>query len=308
MCAKKQSKLNRPIQEDSFQNIHKNYPNLTHKQKEVLDILLSNPEGVCYISLSELSRHAGVSEVTILRMCKRLGFHNFVELKEAFRAHTKRLVRNFMETSYFSLDLPVSELKDKDAVMQQVLDGARAQSAEFYDSLSIQKILKTSRQILQAKTVLICGQGVSAVVAEYFYRRLSPLIPNAILMRPEDLDSVQASLAKLCPGDHIIAISFPRYYAAMQNIVRFAQYRGASVTAITDSLNAPVVTSESINYLCNTATRVFYNSYSLPIELVNIISSGVVLEMGEDYDKLVLSAHEVIHFINESDPSHNPYV
>lgn len=301
-----QEESGRPMQEDSFQNINQNYQNLTRKQKEILDLLLANPEGVCYVSLSELSRRTGGSEVTILRMCKRLGFASFVELKQAFRTHTERLVKSFMETSYFSLDLPSTERKDKEGVLQQILDGARAQSIAFYDTLSKQKILKTARRILQAQTVLICGQGVSAVAADYFYRRLSPLIANAVLVRPEDMDSVQASLIKLRPGDHVIAISFPRYYAAMGNIVRFAEHRGANVTAITDCTDSPVVTHDSVNYLCDTATRVFYNSYSLPIELVNLIASGVVLEMGEDYDRLVSSAHEVIHFINESDSSQKP--
>ncbi len=291
------------MQDDSFQSINKNYHNLTKKQKEILNMLLSNPEGVCYVSLSELSRNTRVSEVTILRMCKRLGFQNFVELKQAFRVHTERLVKNFLETSYFSLDLPSAERADREGVMQQILDGARTQSAAFYDTLQKEKILKTSRLILQAKTVLICGQGVSAVVADYFYRRLSPLIPNAIAVRPEDMDNVQANLIKLRPGDHVIAISFPRYYAAMRSIVQFAEYRGANITAITDDRNSPVVTPNSENYFCNTSTRVFYNSYSLPIELVNLIASGVVLEMGEDYDRLVSSAHEVIHFINESGSS-----
>jgi DNA-binding MurR/RpiR family transcriptional regulator len=294
------------MQEDSFQNINQNYNNLTRKQKEILDTLLANPEDVCYVALSELSRRTGVSEVTILRMCKRLGFRSFVELKQAFRAHTERLVKNFMETSYFSLDLPSAEREDKENVLQRIMDSGRAQSARFYDTLSKQKILKTSRLILRAKTVLICGQGVSAVVADYFYRRLSPLIPNAVSVRPEDMDNVQASLIKLRPGDHVIAISFPRYYAAMRNIVQFAEYRGAGITAITDRPDSPVVTPNSVNYLCGTATQVFYNSYSLPIELVNLIASGVVLEMGEDYDRLVSSAHEVIHFINESESRRNP--
>jgi len=294
------------VPDDSFQNINKNYQNLTRKQKEILDMLLSNPEDVCYISLKDLSERSNVSEVTILRMCKRLGFKNFIELKKAFRVHTERLVKNFMETSYFSLDLPVAQRENKWAVMQQILQNARTQSNEFYSTVQTKNILQTARLILQAKTVLICGQGASSVVSEYFYRRISPLISNAVLVHPEDMDNVQASLVKLHPDDHVIAISFPRYYTAMRNIVQYAEYRGANVTAITDNLESPVVTPNSINYLCDTATEVFYNSYSLPIELVNLIASGMVLEMGENYDKLVSDAHEVIHFINESDSEQNP--
>ena len=197
--------------EDSFQNINRNYNNLTRKQKELLDMLLANPEDVCYISLCELSKRSNVSEVTILRMCRRLGFRNFIDLKKAFREHTEHLVKNFMETSYFSLDLPAAERGDKEAAMEQIVKNARAQSAEFFNRLPSRQILKTARLILRAKTVLICGQGVSSVVSEYFFRRISPLIPNAILVHPEDMDNVKANLIKLRQGDQVIAISFPRY-------------------------------------------------------------------------------------------------
>nr|WP_319488937.1 MurR/RpiR family transcriptional regulator [uncultured Caproiciproducens sp.] len=286
---------------DTFGNINKNYHNLTRKQKDILDFLMLNPEDVCYISLKDLSKRTMASEVTILRMCKRLGFDSFIDMKKAFRIHTERLVKNFLETSYFSLDMPISNQSDKKGAMEQICQTASQQGNEFYSTVQPDEILKAARQILQAKTVLICGEGVSAIVADFFYRRISPLIPNAILVHPEDMDNVQANLVKLRPGDHMIAISFPRYYSPMQNIVQYAEYKGATVTSITDSINSPVVTQKSLNFLCKTSTKVFYNSFSLPIELVNLIASGIVLEMGTRYDELVADAHEVIHFINEAE-------
>lgn len=291
------------MEEKSFQRISAHYTELTNKQKELLDSLLGSPEDVCYITLKALSKRSGVSEVTILRMCKRLGFDSFVELKKAFREHTERLVKNNMEVTHFSLDLPQAERGDKQGLLHQIIDSAEQQSHHFFAEMPVEKVLLTAREILAAKTVLICGQGVSGIVAEYFYRRISPLVQNAILMHPEDIDNVQANLAKLRPGDHVIAISFPRYYTAMQNIALYAEHIGARITAVTDSKSSPIITKSSTNYLCETSTKVFYNNYSLPMELVNLVASGIVLEMGSGYDHLVAKAHEVIHFINEAQGS-----
>lgn len=287
--------------DDSFQSINQNYHNLTRKQKEILDVLLTNPENVCYISLKDLSERTQASEVTILRMCKRLGFENFIEMKKAFRVHTERLVKNFLKTNYFPLNLPASEAGDRSVVMREICSDAKARSEEFYSSVRPDDILLAAQRILSAKNVLICGQGASAVVADFFFRRLSPLVPNAIFVHPEDMDNVQSGLLKLQKGDNVIAVTFPRYYTAIRDIVQFAEYRGAAVTAITDGKDSPAVTKNSLNFLCNTMTKVFYNSFSLPIELVNLISSGVVLEMGPAYDELVSRSHEVIHFINEKE-------
>lgn len=283
----------------SFQNIGEHYADLTRRQKELLDLLLANPEGVCYATLKELSERCGVSEVTILRMCKRLGFDSFVELKQVFREHTERLVKNNTEATFFSLNLPAAERGDKAEALRQIMENGRQQSNRFFDAVPEEKLLKTARDLIAARTVLICGQGISGLVAEYLYRRISPLLSHAILVKPEDIDSVQASLCKLQPKDQVVAISFPRYFDSVQKLVLYAEHIGAGVTTITNAMDSPVVTPGSTNYLCNTATKVFYNSYSLPMELVNLIASAIVLEMESGYDSLVAKAHEVIHYIND---------
>jgi DNA-binding MurR/RpiR family transcriptional regulator len=86
----------------------------------------------------------------------------------------------------------------------------------------------------------------------------------------------------------------------VHNIAEYAEYKGATVSTITNSLDSPAVTNNSLNFICNTSTKLFYNSLALPIALVNLIASCIVIEMGSQYDKLISDTNEVFHFINNN--------
>lgn len=278
--------------------IEQNYGNLTRKQKEVLDILLANQENVGYASLKELSAETKASEVTILRMCRKLGFENYIEFRQAFRDHTEHLLENVLKAGNFPMILPTSIPGDRISAISEICQDAHTRSEEFYNLIRPEDIQLAASRILQAKTVLICVQGSADVLAEFLFRRLNPLVKMVAVVQMEDLASVQANLLKLREGDNVIVIDFPRYYMSVRNIVQFAEHVGATVTAVTDEENSPVVSKNSLNFFCSTKTKVFYNSYSLPMEIMNLIASGVVLEMGSAYNELVLRSHELVHSIN----------
>jgi Transcriptional regulators len=283
---------------DSIQKIYVNYQKLTRKQKQIADYLLANPESVCYISLKELGERTSSSEVTILRMCTKLGFSNYVDLKQSFRLHTKQLVKNLSESSIYPGDIHLSENGDKKQLLQKITENEFEKSMDFYKNLDIDNILKASERILSAHTVLIFGQSSSKIAADFFCKRLISIGINAISIDPEDIDSVQGRLAKLVEGDNVILFSFPRYYRPIHNIAEYANSKGASITTITDSLESPAVLDSSLNFLCQTSTKIFYNSFSLPFALVNLIVTGIALEMGPQYGNIIAKTHEIIHFIN----------
>ena len=66
---------------------------LTAKQRSIASYLLEAPDEVSYLTLKELSVRTRASEVSVLRLCKALGFDSFIALKEALRAHTQEAFR-----------------------------------------------------------------------------------------------------------------------------------------------------------------------------------------------------------------------
>ncbi|MCI1966413.1 MAG: MurR/RpiR family transcriptional regulator [Oscillospiraceae bacterium] len=284
---------------NSIETLKNNYHTLTRKQKAIADYLLANPETVCYITLRELSQRTSATEVTILRMCKRLGFKNYIDLKKAFRAHTLHLIHDLDAPNYLVPKESFSEPDEKARIIQQICKSEFNASKEFYQFVDPSLILQAAKLLLKAKQILIVGQGISRIVSQFLYNRIVPLGVNASLLDPMDMSNVQARLSKLFDGDVVVTISFPQYCTPVRNIAQYAEIRGASVIAITDNpQKSPAVTQKSLNFLCNTSTKVFYNSLSLPFALVNLIASGIVLEMGTEYRRKVEESNEIIHFVS----------
>lgn len=286
---------------DLINIIEENYGDLTKRQREIADYMLTNPESICYISLKELSRRTTSSEVTILRMCKQLGFKNFLDLKKAFREHTKRVIKNLKGTDLVVPDISLANPGNKIHLLREISDSESERSKAFYKGLDHKLILKASESILSASEVLIVGNELSALLGQFLYRRLVLLGINVKLIHPEDMDHVRASLSRLKPRDQLIAITFPRYYRPIRNIVRYAEEQGALVMAITDSLESPAVTDNSLNFICPSSTKLFYNSPTLPIAIINLIASGVVIQMGPRYESMLEDTKNIVRYIDEQD-------
>lgn len=286
---------------DLIKIIEESYGNLTNRQRAIADFMLANPESICYISLKEFSERTKSSEVTILRMCKELGFKSFLDLKKAFREHTKRVIKTLKGTDLLVPDISLSNPGNKIHLLRQISDNESESSKVFYKGLDYNLILKASESILSANEVLIVGNGLSALIGQFLYRRLVLLGINVKLIQPEDMDHVRASLTRLKPHDQLIAITFPRYYQQIRNIVRYAEEKSAHVITITDSLESPVVTGNSLNFICPSSTKLFYNSPSLPIAIINLIASGVVIQMGPRYENMLEDTRNIVRYIDEQD-------
>lgn len=57
------------------------YPTLRPAEQRVAQRILKSPEEVVYLSITELAKLAEVSDATVVKFCKRLGYKGFQEFK-----------------------------------------------------------------------------------------------------------------------------------------------------------------------------------------------------------------------------------
>ena len=65
----------------SFSDLILEKEKLTAKQKKIFDYMLNNPDDCCYMTIRQLSKRVGVTEVSILRMCRNLGFEGYSDFR-----------------------------------------------------------------------------------------------------------------------------------------------------------------------------------------------------------------------------------
>lgn len=61
--------------------IKENYKNIFLAEKKVADFILENPEKAVNANVSELANYSGVSDATVIRFCKHIGYEGYYELR-----------------------------------------------------------------------------------------------------------------------------------------------------------------------------------------------------------------------------------
>lgn len=57
-----------------LETIKQNYNNIFLAEKKVADFILDYPEKAVNANVSELANYSGVSDATVIRLCKHIGF------------------------------------------------------------------------------------------------------------------------------------------------------------------------------------------------------------------------------------------
>lgn len=274
---------------DVIQRIHSLYPEMTKKQKSIADYLLEFPEDISYITLAQLSRATSSSELTLLRFCQKVGYPNFLELKNAFREYTQNMVKLLSSPQYFVPDTTITDADGKSELLRQICREEADASREFFSSLDLLSIISAAEAVRKAKRIFICAHDISHILAEFLLARLKLLYFDAYLIELGDLSDTEDKLDKLTPDDLVIFIAFPKYYYPLSSIAKNAFSHGSVILTITDSISSPTVQYSKHILLCHTATRVFYNSLNLPMALANLLLSYLVIDLGPDYRSRDLS-------------------
>ncbi len=64
-----------------IETIRDNYQQIFSAEKKVADFILENPEKAVNANVSELAIFSGVSDATVIRLCKHIGYQGYYQLK-----------------------------------------------------------------------------------------------------------------------------------------------------------------------------------------------------------------------------------
>ena len=285
---------------DVIQNIRDKYAGMTKKQKDIADRMLADPESLSFITLKELSADVHVSEMTILNACSYLGYANFNELKYEFRKYlldSRKLIVQ-QENGYASPYIPKRDLGNPEDFLMQICQEEMAMLHSFYSQLDPAAYFEAADLMLNRRFVILCGRGVSLQAAEFMSIRLSLLGIPSMIVNTELNDSIQAVLPLICEGTLLVAFSFPDYYFMTTTLVEYAKQKGADVLGITDNPRSDIAPLCSANLYAPTGTRLFLNTISSVLMLVNTLTSAVSIAQNAGVEKLNTAADDFSAFFH----------
>lgn len=268
-----------------LERIEDNYQKLTRKQKQIADYMKEHAENMAFITLKELSQAVGVTEITVLNMCKTLGYESFNEVKYEFRKYVSSTREEFYEDNdYFNTKIPEYELTEKEKLLMEICHEEKVLVDELVKNFDSREMFRIADFFFQYPKIILCGRGISYLLCESIGSVLAEAQIPTIKVNTELNDNVYAMLPLLDEKTLLVAISFPDYYFMTQKVAELAKKNKAMVLGITDSKESSINWIADEVLIAGSTTRLALNTLSAPMALATLLTSAIKIK-SEDKSK-----------------------
>jgi DNA-binding MurR/RpiR family transcriptional regulator len=238
--------------------------------------VLEAPDRVIYQSISELAENAGISEPTVLRFCRALGFRGFHDLKIQLAQDLVPEVKNIHED--------VMPADDGAALIRKVFNANAIAISDTQDTLDPTLVDRAIRVLARAARIEFIGFGGSAVVAMDAYHKFFRL---GVACGWQDDPHMQVMSAALMNSRCVVvAISHSGSSKDIVESLKIAKGAGATTIAIVSHRKSPVVSMVDIP-LCVHAKETGFKPEPMSSRIahlcvIDVLAVGVALKRSED--------------------------
>src|SRR5690606_2749811 len=214
-------------------------PGLTGGQRKVAELLAREPELAAFASAQQVADRAGVSQATVSRACRALGFPGYTQLQEQVRGLlvTGRTLQRYYEAVIRERSRRASTAVD---VFKQVLLHDIENLQRTVERLSERDVQQAVAVLSRARHIFVTGAAASYGTACFLAYNLQSLLRSVTLVEP-GLEFFH-HLRAMDGQSALVAIGFPRYTDTTLRLLRYARGRGAGTVAVTDSPASPLAT------------------------------------------------------------------
>lgn len=252
--------------------IHKfykeNYKTLTKGEKKIAEFLVKNPKKVILLSALDLGKEIGVSDASVLRFSKTMGFNkfndfkNYIALELSETSPDDRIVKNW------------DNFNSKNDIANKIVNADLENIKEFLLNVDFDQVNEAVKMIDEAKKIYFLGIGSSRAISQFMFWHVKRLGFNAECVNEGGLGLYEA-FSHIKKGDVVIIFAFPRFLNDEIKAVKLAKEKKAKIITITSNVFSEISFLSNIVFKISVENNGFFNSYIVPMELCNIILTAL---------------------------------
>lgn len=268
-----------------FTEIRHKYNTLSSSQKVIADEILNNKRHAAMATISELAKKCDVSETTVMRFIKKLGYTSF----QVFRID---LAHEFTEISYSQQSSQKLKIEDgyqniqaEDDVAtinQKVIQSASIAINDLNSLIKAEAVEKAVALFTKSKQILFYGSGGSYAIALDAYHKFLRLGLHVTTHANPHLMMIQA--AHFSPADTAVLISHTGESREVLEIAESAKKKGVKIIAITSYLHSSLAKLADVALFSSTNQLKYYTdamvSRILQLVILDMVFVSVSLRLG----------------------------
>lgn len=238
---------------------------LTKIQKLISDYILDHAPEACFMTSMELAGALDISEASVVRFSKALGYSGYVEFQRELRKDFQERVQEVAE----NITVP-SEKLIRSAMADNSNDSWASGYQEVLDNIhntvmgnSIDRINKAADIIVNSKHKYIAATRGNAALGDYFLLYMKHMLPDVESTTSASISSID-HMCSISEEDCLILFSFPRYSSIDKITAQMARDAKAKVVVITDRPSSDLAKYATVYLTAPVDITAFFNSMVAP--------------------------------------------
>jgi RpiR family carbohydrate utilization transcriptional regulator len=267
--------------------IRSNLETLSKSEKKVAQTILANPQMALSENLTALARNAHVSEPTVIRFCRAVGYEGWHDFKLKLAQGLALALPGADES--LAQDELVSDLCNK------ICSRSINTLLDLRNHLNPDAVQRALDVLSRANKIEFYGQGTSGIVAnDAQHKFFRSGVPTVAYSDPH-IHCIAAAL--LTQGDAVVAISQRGGTAALVRSVQLARKGGADIIVLGPSgtpLAELATVLVPIDLSFNTDPYTPISARLAHLVVIDILAVGLALRRGPEFRKKMQNAQKAL--------------
>lgn len=248
---------------------------LTNAEAKIANYVLENYDSVLNSNITELAESAGVSDASVVRFCRSIGYKGYQD----FKINAAR--DGLPKESHLNPSLKQSD--DATTICKKIFNTEMAVLDRTLASLDMADVERAADMIRKAEKVVVFGSGGSLLVGKDVQHKLMKIGLQVYVYEDMDMQLMASSLMK--NGDVALCLSHSGCNANVVHCMKNASENGTGTIAIVSQGKTPVSKNADIALYTASEEMIFKSeSVSTRMAQLAILDCLVAIVAFEDYE------------------------
>ena len=236
---------------------------LTKTAQIIADFVIDHEEEACFMTSTDIAVRLEVSESSVIRFARALGFTGFMDFQKNLRKTYSKKVASISSNITVPSERLIQSVSTNGGqdymevhfknVVNDIRSVVQKNSQKIFDDAA-DIILKSHRKF-------IISSRANAGVGSYMHLLLKHMLDGVYSTNQEALNVIDI-LSDADERDCAIVFSFPRYSQLDLSALEMVTEQGTKVIVFTDRPSSPAAQYAAVEIIVDVDTSVFFNSYT----------------------------------------------
>lgn len=261
----------------------------TARQRRIAGMIVEKLEDAAFMSIQVLAKEASVSEASVVRFARKIGYEGYPELREALR---EALMQRWLSSQ--RLQSTLLDIEESGSIIRNAVERQIKYLRELLHTVTDEDVTECAEWIRQARRLLVWGEGSAAAPALTIAFWVSRFGVDARLIN-ETGRNLFEHLASIGENDLIVAFAFRRESPEVRQMFEWGGEQGARRLLITDAPQWPMASVADKVLVVKRGPVGIYRSMSVPVLVADAIVVATARILG---DQAIESLRRLDHLRN----------